>query len=74
MTTRKSHNDGRLRIWLPEDKRWIRDALAHVEALNEHRGFPSSISATAVSILEKELEWFHKEKASDASGDPTKEG
>ena len=59
---RKEKNEGRLRIWLPKGKRWIREALESISAVRElNDGEPSSISSEALRILEKELSWFKKD-------------
>lgn len=59
MKVPKKDNEGRLRVWLPLTKRWIREALGHKVATREDcQGVPSSISSEVVRILEEELGWF----------------
>lgn len=59
MIGRTDKNDGRLRCWLPESVRWIREALSHAAAHREsEEGVPSSASMEMVKILERELGWF----------------
>ena len=67
---RMEHNDGRLRVWLPKDKRWIREALAHVVNMRELAGTPSSISNEVVMMLEEKLKWFVKDAAKKEKGTP----
>lgn len=59
MKGRKRPNEGRLRVWLPEQSRWVREALAHSAHMREAvEGVPSSISAEALRILERALGGF----------------
>lgn len=56
MNKRSEKNEGRLRVWLPESKRWIREALEHLSTYREaHDSIPSSVSLEVVNILEREL-------------------
>lgn len=64
MKGRSQPNDGRLRIWLPEKARWVREALSHSATMREMtEGIPSSISAEALRVLERALGGFMGRRA-----------
>lgn len=64
MRKRLKDNEGRFRLWIPKQKRWIREALSHIVSMRESQeGTPSSISMEALRILERALEPFMGRKS-----------
>lgn len=70
MRSRLPKNDGRLRVWIPEEDRWIRSALEERMSVRERSlGVPSSVSNEAYLVLKQALEKKYGPKTKEVVAD-----